>query len=146
MAERRKIGRRNFSYYMRLMNENTGELVGHLADISTGGFKMEALKPIQPNMDFRFRIELSSEVANYPFMVFGARSKWCQMDHIDKSLYNVGFQITDITPSNSRSFPACSKDMALMATTRISSIICGNETKPTGLALTSGAFFFFVYN
>ena len=100
MAERRKIGRRNFSYYMRLMNENTGELVGHLADISTGGFKMESLKPIPPNIDYRFRIELSSEVANYPFMVFGARSKWCQMDHIDKSLYNVGFQITDITPSN----------------------------------------------
>ena len=100
MTERRKLDRRTFSYYMRLMNENTGELVGHLADISTGGFKMESLKPIQPNMNFRFRIELSSEVANYPFMVFGARSAWCQMDHIDKSLYNVGFQITDITPSN----------------------------------------------
>ena len=100
MPERRRLDRRTFSYYMRLMNENTGELVGHLADISTGGFKMESLKPIQPNMDFRFRIELSSEVANYPFMVFGARSKWCQMDHIDKSIYNVGFQITDITPAN----------------------------------------------
>ena len=100
MAERRKIGRRNFSYYMRLMNENTGELVGHLADISTSGFRMESLKPIPPNMDFRFRIELSIEVANYPFMVFGARSKWCQMDHIDKSIYNIGFQITDITPAN----------------------------------------------
>ena len=74
MPERRRLDRRTFSYYMRLMNENTGELVGHLADISTGGFKMESLKPIPPNVDFKFRIELTSEVANVPFMVFAARA------------------------------------------------------------------------
>ena len=85
---------------MRLMNENTGELVGHLADISTGGFKMESLKPIPPNLDFTFRIELTSEVANVPFMVFAARSKWCQRDHIDQSIFNVGFQIVSMAPAD----------------------------------------------
>ncbi len=100
MPERRKLDRRTFSYYMRLMNENTGELAGHLADISTGGFKMESTKPIQPNTDFLFRIELSGEVTDAPYMVFGARSKWCHIDQIDKSIFNVGFQITNITPEN----------------------------------------------
>jgi hypothetical protein len=100
MPERRKLDRRTFSYYMRLMNDNTGELVGHLADISTGGFKMESLKPIPPNMDFQFRIELTSEVADVPYMVFGARSKWCQRDHIDYSIFNVGFQIIDMSPGD----------------------------------------------
>jgi hypothetical protein len=51
-------------------------------------------------VDFRFRIELTSEVANVPYMVFGARSKWCQRDHIDNSIFNVGFQIIDMIPSN----------------------------------------------
>ena len=82
------------------MNENTGELVGHLADISTGGFKMESLKPVPSNVDFKFRIELTSDIANIPFMVFGARSKWCQRDNLDPSTFNVGFQITDMTPAN----------------------------------------------
>jgi PilZ domain len=100
MPERRKLDRRTFSYYMRLMNENTGELIGHLADISTGGFRMESLKPIPSNVDFKFRIELTSEVANVPYMVFGARSQWCQRDHIDQSTFNVGFQILDMTPAN----------------------------------------------
>ena len=100
MPERRRLDRRTFSDYMRLMNENTGELVGHLADISTGGFKMELLKPIPPNLDFTFRIELTSEVANVPFMVFGARSKWCQRDHIDQSIFNVGFQIVAMAPAD----------------------------------------------
>jgi len=40
--ERRKRDRRDFSYYMRVMNENTGELVGHLADISISGFNWKA--------------------------------------------------------------------------------------------------------
>ncbi|HEY9152853.1 MAG TPA: PilZ domain-containing protein [Anaerolineales bacterium] len=100
MPERRKLDRRTFSYYMRLMNERTGELVGHLADLSTGGFKMDSSKPIPVNVDFKFRIELTSEIANVPFMVFGARSKWCERDHIDYSTFNVGFQITDMSPSN----------------------------------------------
>ena len=96
MPERRRLDRRTFSYYMRLMNERTGELIGHLADISTGGFKMESLKPIASDVDYRFRIELTSDIANVPFMVFGARSKWCQRDHIDNNTFNVGFQITDM--------------------------------------------------
>ena len=100
MPERRRLDRRTFSYYMRLMNENTGELVGHLADISTGGFKMESLKPIASDVDYRFRIELTSDIANVPFMVFGARSKWCQRDHIDNNTFNVGFQITDMNPGD----------------------------------------------
>ena len=100
MPERRKITRRTFSYYMRLMNEGTGELVGHLADISAGGFKMESQKPIPLELDFRFRIELSSDVADMSFMVFGARSKWCQRDPIDYSIFDVGFQITHMSPSD----------------------------------------------
>jgi len=100
MPERRRMDRRAFSYYMRLMNERTGELVGHLADISTGGFKMESPKPIPSNADFRFRIELTSDVANVPFLVFSARSKWCQRDHIDHNTFNVGFQIIDMNPAD----------------------------------------------
>ena len=85
---------------MRVMNENTGELVGHLADISTGGFKLESQKPISPNTDFPFRIELSGEIADKTFMVFVARSRWCQPDNIDPSLYNVGFQIINMNPED----------------------------------------------
>ena len=104
MPERRRLDRRTFSYYMRLMNENTGELVGHLADISTGGFKMESLKPIPPNLDFRFRIDLTSEVADVPFMVFDARSKWCRRDNIDQSIFNIGFQLVDMSAEDAEVF------------------------------------------
>ncbi len=102
--ERRKRDRREFSYYMRVMNENTGELVGHLADISVGGFKLESQRPISKNMEFPLRIELSSDISDKTFIVFIANSKWCQPHHIDASLFNVGFQIVDMSSEDLESF------------------------------------------
>jgi len=99
-AEKRKRDRRNFSYYMRIMDEANGKLVGHLADISTGGFKLDCSTTLPANKDFRLRIELTNEVANKSFMVFTARSRWCQTDPLDPLSYNVGFQITNMAPSD----------------------------------------------
>ncbi len=98
--ERRKLDRRRFSYYMRVLNETTGELVGHLADISTGGFKLDTQTTVPPGVDYLLRIDLTGEVANKAHMVFKARSKWCRQDSIDTRLYNVGFQIVDMAPGD----------------------------------------------
>jgi len=100
MPERRKMVRRSFSYYMRMMDDRSGVLVGHLTEISTGGFKLDSQKPIPVNQDFNLRIELPNEIANKTFMVFSARSRWCEHDHVDPTSYNVGFQIVNITPGD----------------------------------------------
>ncbi|HEX2696418.1 MAG TPA: PilZ domain-containing protein [Anaerolineales bacterium] len=102
--ERRRLDRRNFSYYMRVMNEANGELVGHLSDLSTGGFKLDTRNAILVNQDYHLRMELSDEIANKKFMVFIARSKWCQRDHYDSSSYNVGFQIVNMAPGDAEIF------------------------------------------
>ena len=102
--ERRKRDRRDFSYYMRVMNENNGELVGHLADISISGFKLESQKPISKNTEYPLRIELGSDISDQSFIVFIANSKWCQPQLIDITLYNVGFQIVDISSEALESF------------------------------------------
>jgi hypothetical protein len=104
MPERRKLDRRDFSEYLRLMNENTGELIGHLADISTGGFKLESKNPIGANLDFLLRMDNTSNVADKDHLVFSARSKWCQPDPDDPALYNVGFQLLDIAPEDIQIF------------------------------------------
>jgi len=85
---------------MRLVDNDTQELVGHLMDLSSGGFKLDSQKPIPPEKDIRLRMDLTSEVANKPSMVFVARSKWCQQDPLDPFVYNVGFQFINISPSD----------------------------------------------
>jgi hypothetical protein len=66
MDERRHRERKDFSYYMRLVDNDTQNLVGHLVDISSGGFKLDSQEPIPVNKDFRLRMDLTSEVANKP--------------------------------------------------------------------------------
>jgi len=85
---------------MLVMDESTGKLIGHLSDISTGGFKVESSRPLLTNVDFRLRIEQVGEISNKSYLVFSARATWCQKDSYDLSMYNVGFKIIDMTPSD----------------------------------------------
>lgn len=100
MPEQRKLNRRHFPDYLRLMNENTGELVGHLADISTGGFKLECTNPIAADLEFLLRMDVTKDIADKDYLVFTARSRWCQKDPLDPTLYDVGFQLIGIAPED----------------------------------------------
>jgi hypothetical protein len=99
-AERRQVSRRRFSYYMCVTDEATGKLLGHLSDISTGGFKLDSIKPVPANTDFRLRVEQTGQISNKSFIAFKACARWCQIDAFDPNIYNVGFQITDMTPGD----------------------------------------------
>jgi c-di-GMP-binding flagellar brake protein YcgR len=100
MADKRKIDRRSFTYYMQVTDETTKQLIGYLSDISTGGFKLDSPKEIPSGQNFRMHIELTPDVAEKNSMVFIARSKWCRRDHIDPNTFNVGFEIMNMSPSD----------------------------------------------
>jgi hypothetical protein len=100
IAQHNRPARREFFYYTRLIDNDTLQIVGHLTDISTGGFKLDSQVPIPINQDIRFFMNLTSEVADKPFMIFAARSKWCKVDPIDPYVYNVGYQLLRISPED----------------------------------------------
>ena len=100
MANKRVENRKNFSYYMQLTDAVTRTLVGHLADISTGGFKLDSDKPIPLEKEFRFHLALTPDVATKPFMIFRAKSKWSQTDPIDPFVYNTGFLLIEMHPQD----------------------------------------------
>lgn len=104
MAEKRKIARRDFTYYMPVNDDLTRQLIGYLTDISTCGFRLDCPKQIAPGQDFRMQIQLTSDVAEKNSMAFVARSKWCRPDYVDPYTYNVGFEITSITPGDMNIF------------------------------------------
>ena len=99
-TERRRVRRRNFSYYMRVMDEATGDLIGHFADISTGGFKLDSSKPVPIEITYRLRIDQTGEISNKSYITFKARARWCNVDAFDPNLYNVGFQIIEMLPGD----------------------------------------------
>jgi hypothetical protein len=99
-SNRRTLDRRNFTYYMRVMDEGSGLLVGQILDISTGGFKLESGKPLPVGIIFSFRIDQTGEISPKSYISFTARSRWCQRDPYDPTIYNVGFQLLNMTPSD----------------------------------------------
>jgi PilZ domain len=100
VGERRKLSRKNFSYYMRVMDETNGKLVGHLSDISSGGFRLDSKQAIPLNTYFKLRIDQTNEISDKDYLVFSAMATWCQADPLDPGMYNVGFKITEMTPAD----------------------------------------------
>ena len=101
MKERRNIKRRKFAYYMRVLDDDTLKLVGHLSDISSKGFKIDSQKIIPPGQNFRLRMDLTSEVSDKAYIIFSAISRWCQSDPTDPFIQNVGFEIVEISSEDS---------------------------------------------
>jgi c-di-GMP-binding flagellar brake protein YcgR len=104
MTNKRKIDRREFTYYMQVKDEATKEIIGYLSDISTGGFKLDCDNEIPIGQDFHLRIELTADVADKTSMTFIGRSKWCHHDHVDPTSYNVGFEIVNMSPGDMEIF------------------------------------------
>jgi tryptophanyl-tRNA synthetase len=99
--EKRKVERRDFTYYMKVTDAATGNLIGYLVDISTGGFKLDSEKAVPVGRDFRLHLELSGDIANKSSLIFSARSIWCQPDPIDPTAFKVGFQIVGLGSGDS---------------------------------------------
>ncbi|MCL4270762.1 MAG: PilZ domain-containing protein [Anaerolineales bacterium] len=92
-AERRRQQRRRFTYYMQVLDANTLNLVGHLADISLIGIRVDSEKPLPVNTNFKLRIDLTSDLSNKTYMILNGRSKWCEMDKFSPNSYNIGFEV-----------------------------------------------------
>jgi hypothetical protein len=102
--DKRKVSRRDFSTYMRVLDELTGKVLGTIVDISTGGFKVEAEQPIPVNAELQLRIDHTSEVSSKPHIVFTGRVRYCHKDKLYPNLFDIGFQIVKITPADSGIF------------------------------------------
>jgi hypothetical protein len=104
MPERRTAPRKKFSFYMRVLNDDTQEMLGHMVEVGALGLQLETSMPLPLQKDYYLRLELNSEVADRPYMVFIACTKWCKMDDIEPNLYRVGFEIVEIMPDDKEIF------------------------------------------
>jgi tryptophanyl-tRNA synthetase len=100
VANKRKLARREFTYYMQVKDDSTKQVIGYLSDISTGGFKLDCPQKLPVGQDFRLHIDLTADIADKTSMIFIAKSKWCTPDNIDPTSFNVGFEIVNMAPSD----------------------------------------------
>lgn len=104
MPERRTIPRKKFNFYMRVLDDDTQQQLGHMVEVSATGLQLETIAPIAPKRDYYLRLELTPELADRPFIIFVAGSRWCKPDEIQPNLYRVGFEILEIMPDDREIF------------------------------------------
>ena len=103
-TEKRKIARRNVSYYIPVIEADTTRLVGVILDISLGGLKIDSREPIPSGRIKEFYINLPNDIAPQSAGVFTGRSKWCSPDYIDPSTYYVGYEFVNVSQDNALLF------------------------------------------
>ncbi len=113
MPERRTTPRRRFDLYMRVLDDDTQQILGHMIEVSETGLQLETTAPLLTQKDFYLRLELTPELADRPYMIFIARSRWCKMDVIQPNLYHVGFEIVEIMPDDREIFLTIVKKFAV---------------------------------
>lgn len=82
---------------MRVIDNETHELVGYLSDISSGGFKIDTKKALPINQDYTLRLDLTTEISDKAYIAFVVRAMWNKSDPLDPASQNQGFQIINIS-------------------------------------------------
>jgi hypothetical protein len=104
MPEKRTTPRKKFNMYMRILNDDTEEILGHMVEVSAIGLRMETVGSLPLEKDYYLRIEITPDLGSMPFIVFIARTKWCKMDAIQPNLFQVGFEIIEMMPEDREVF------------------------------------------
>jgi hypothetical protein len=89
MAEKRTHRRASLVYFLKIHDLDTEQCVGHLVDISLGGFKMLSKSLTIPGSDNHFRISLPEDHPKESFTV-KVRNCWSKTD-INPDYFASGF-------------------------------------------------------
>ncbi len=99
MIERRKTKRRHLLYYGRVYDERARKQLGYLVDITEHGFMLLSEDPFPIGETRRFKLEITSDIDERPYLNVVARSIWCEQD-VSPGRHNTGFEIVGVAPED----------------------------------------------
>ena len=96
MAEEgRALNRRHLIYYLEVNDLGSGELLGHLVDITTKGIKLVSKKPIETGKKFKLQMLLPEDYFHQRAVKFDAESLWSTND-VNPDFYDTGFKVSQM--------------------------------------------------
>jgi len=88
----RTLKRRHLIYYLEVYDDETGDLLGHLVDLTTGGIKLISKHPIETEKAFSLRMMLPEGYFREKMLHFDGLSKWCDND-VNPEFFVTGFEV-----------------------------------------------------
>jgi hypothetical protein len=99
MDERRNRKRVYVMFYSRIRDRRSGELVGHLVDLTPDGALVVSETPIEVGTALPLQMELPDDISTKQFLRFDAQVTWCRQD-VDPSFCDMGFCLQDVPPED----------------------------------------------
>ena len=88
----RTLKRRHLIYYLEIFDDDSGELLGHLVDITTRGIKLVSKKPIEVDRLYHLRMLLPEGYFKEKVLHFEGRALWSGND-VNPDFYDTGFDV-----------------------------------------------------
>ena len=95
-ADKRRLKRWYLVMYLRVHDQDTGELLGHIVDINKEGMRLVSDKLIPSNQTFRLWVDVPKESGTHQRIQLNAESLWCDRD-VNPDFYDTGFRIHTIS-------------------------------------------------
>ena len=96
MSDKRKQMRVDVAVRLPVIDINTGEIVGDVANLSSSGFMVLSLSPRLVHSVIQMSMALPVEIAGVKSLHFGAECLWCNATG-DQEHYWIGFHLIDIS-------------------------------------------------
>ncbi len=109
MHDKRKTPRKKAPEKVTVYDRATDNAVGQVVNMSTGGLLLLSDSPIPVDNVYQFRIMLPDFIDGTDSLNFGVESLWGS-PAMDENYYWTGFQIIDISESDSRILEILIKD------------------------------------
>ena len=99
MEERRSENRKFLTYFSRVIDRDTGIMLGYLVDLTTGGALLIGNVSLKPDSVLLLRLELPDDFTPQERLEIEARAVWSQPDS-DPEFYRTGLQLLNMNPKD----------------------------------------------
>ena len=101
MSEQRSLSRIKITYYLRVFDNETETLLGHVGDINLDGLMLIGESPIETHRIYSLRMEIPGSGHKNEHISLEAESAWSRQD-ANPDFYDTGFRLIDPTPNSVR--------------------------------------------
>ncbi|MBW2183901.1 MAG: PilZ domain-containing protein [Deltaproteobacteria bacterium] len=84
------------SYYLKVIDRQNNQNIGHCANVSDNGMLLISEESIKIKTIYRLKMFLPEEIQGSRYFEFIAVSKWCQTDE-NPDFYITGFKLQNVS-------------------------------------------------
>jgi hypothetical protein len=96
MTKSRVLKRRHLIYYLEVHDVESGNLLGHLVDITTRGIKLVSKEKIPLNRTYILQLQLPAGYFKESEIHFEGKTLWSSND-VNPDFFDTGFEVTSLS-------------------------------------------------